>query len=170
MRPWAVAFLLPWLVRAASAQPGGAGIVSGTTVEAVHVLETAAPFDGWSLLACDAREATAVLRRPDGELVLVRAGQRIPPAAERPATDDSATSTRSALVREVLADRLAIDLPRPVTDGPDMVWIHLGQADGTSRLQYLRRVPLPPVLHEQPSSLEGTTAEADRRPSRGRPE
>jgi hypothetical protein len=171
-RPWAVAsLLLPWLAFAAQAQTNAAEPVErdGSATSAVAATaDPAAPLDGWALLACDASQRTAVLRRPDGELVLVREGDRFPPASP-PGLDPHATETVPvAAVRQVLADRVTIDLPIPSADGPDAAWIHVAAADGTSRVQYLRRRALPPDIHEYPPPSsdpgEGARRSTPRRP------
>lgn len=171
-RPWAVAsLLLPWLAFAAQAQTNGAEPVerdSSATSAVAATADAAAPLAGWALLACDASQRTAVLRRPDGELVLVREGDRFPPTSP-PGIDTQSTATGPLVtLRLVLADRVTIDLPIPSADGADAAWIHVAAADGTSRVQYLRRRALPPDVHEYPPQSndpgEGARRSTPRRP------
>ena len=172
MRPWAVAsLLLPWLAFAAQAQTNGAEPVERDSSAASAVAATAdpaAPLAGWALLACDASQRKAVLRRPDGDLVLVREGDRFSSAVPQE-IDPQATETGPLdAVRQVLADRVAIDLPVPSGNGPDAAWIHVAAADETSRVQYLRRRALPPDVHEYPPPSsdpgEGARRSTPRRP------
>lgn len=172
-RPWAVASLLvPWLAFAALAQANEAEPAerAGSATSALAATpEPAGLLAGWALLACEASQRTAVLRRPDGEIVLMREGEHLTPAASQRIDPQATEALPLATVRRVLADRVAVDLPVPSADGPDAAWIHLAAADGTSRVQYLRRRALPPDLHEYPppSSEPG---EGLRRSRRRRPE
>ena len=172
-RPWAVAsLLLPWLAFAAQAQTNGAEPMqreSAANPARAATTDSAAPLAGWALIACDATQRTAVLRAPDGDLVLVREGDRFSPAPP-PNVEPRATRTVPLVtVRQVLGDRLAIDLPVPADGGPDAAWIHVAAADGTSRVQYLRHTPVPPELHERPLASENP-ADGARRSSPRRPE
>ena len=166
-RPWAVALLvLSWLACGAGARSSAAESADLVAIQPSG--DSTGPIPGWDLLACDASRGAAVLRAPNGSLVLVGVGERLQAPPSSGAGRLEASPSALPTVGEVLEDRVLLDLPAAEDGGPDAVWIHVAAAGGTSRLQYLRRRPLPLELHERPVPVappsEGSRRSKPRRP------